>query len=51
VLELRAKGLRSREVLDIGFCYTAAVKQRVERERADRKAARRKNPSGKERTR
>lgn len=37
---LRAKGLRSREVLDIGWCYQQAVKQRVAQERAEKRASR-----------
>ena len=40
ILELRAKGLRSREILDLAYCYEAAVKQRVARERAERTLAR-----------
>ena len=36
VIELRAKGLRSRETVDVAWCYYAAVKQRVAFERADR---------------
>lgn len=39
-IELRAKGLRSREVLDLSYCYTTAVKQRVASERAEKKALR-----------
>lgn len=35
-IELRAKGLRSREVLDVSWCYYAAVRQRVQFERAER---------------
>lgn len=42
MLELRAKGLRSREVLDVAWCYEFAVKARVMRERAERKASRRR---------
>jgi hypothetical protein len=38
---LRAKGLRSREMLDLAWCYQQAVKQRVAMERAERLAARR----------
>ena len=38
VIELRAKGLRSREVLDVAFCYHAAIKQRVASEQIERKA-------------
>ena len=37
VIELRAKGLRSRETVDLAWCYYAAVKQRVALERAERK--------------
>jgi hypothetical protein len=40
LIELRAKGLRSREVVDIGWLYQHAVKSRVFRERAEKKAAR-----------
>lgn len=39
-LLLRPKGLRSEEVLDIGAAWSMAVKQRVFRERAARKAKR-----------
>ncbi len=42
VVELRAKGLRSREYLDLAWCYEQAVKQRIATERAERKAAKRK---------
>lgn len=35
VIELRAKGLRSRETVDLAWCYYAAVKQRVALERAE----------------
>jgi hypothetical protein len=38
---LRAKGLRSREMLDLAWCYQQAVKQRVAMEQAERLAARR----------
>lgn len=41
VIVLRAKGLRSRETLGLGWCYSQAVKQRVAQERAERKALRR----------
>lgn len=37
---LRAKGLRSREVLDLSWCYQQAVKQRVAQERAEKRASR-----------
>jgi hypothetical protein len=40
IIELRAKGLRSREVLELGACYSLAVKQRIAAEKAARKAAR-----------
>ena len=40
LIELRAKGLRSREVADISSIYMQAVKARVFRERAEKKAAR-----------
>jgi hypothetical protein len=40
VLVMRAKGLRSREMLDIGWCYQQAIKQRVAQERAERRAVR-----------
>lgn len=36
VIELRAKGLRTRETVDLAWCYYAAVKQRVAMERADK---------------
>lgn len=35
VIELRAKGLRSRETVDLSWAYYAAVKQRVFRERME----------------
>lgn len=38
LLLLRPKGLRSEEVLDLGAAYSMAVKQRVARERAEKKA-------------
>jgi hypothetical protein len=40
VIELRAKGLRSREVVDAGWLYEYAVKARVFSERQAKKAAR-----------
>ena len=40
LLELRAKGLRSREILDLSYCYGLAVKLRVESEKAQRRALR-----------
>lgn len=42
VVLLRPKGLRSEEVLDLAAAWSMAVKQRVLRQRAERKAARRK---------
>lgn len=42
LLELRAKGLRSRECLDLAWCYETAVKARVARERAERKTSKRR---------
>jgi hypothetical protein len=36
MIELRAKGLRSREAVDVAWCYDAAVKQRIAFERAER---------------
>lgn len=40
LLELRAKGLRSTETVDVATLYYQAVKARVIRERAEKKAAR-----------
>ena len=40
ILLLRPKGLRGAEVLDIGAAWSLAVKQRVARELAERRAAR-----------
>ena len=42
IVELRAKGLRSREVVDLAWAYHFAVKARVQRERAERKTAKKK---------
>jgi len=42
LLILRAKGLRTRETLDIAACYELAVKQRVFQEKAEKRAARRR---------
>ena len=42
LLLIRPKGLRSEEVLDLGAAYSIAVKQRVTRERADKKAAKKR---------
>ena len=38
LIELRAKGLRTREVVDVTSLYQQAVKARVMRERAEKKA-------------
>jgi hypothetical protein len=46
VLTLRAKGLRSREMLDLAWCYSTAVKQRVAQERAEKQAERRAAKAG-----
>ena len=43
VIEFRAKGLRSREVLEVAWCYEFAVKARVTRERSERRASRRRH--------
>lgn len=40
VVELRAKGLRRTEYLDLTFCYQTAIKQRVAREKAEKLALR-----------
>lgn len=40
ILLLRPKGLRSEEVLDIAAAWSTAVKQRVARELAEKRAAR-----------
>lgn len=40
LLELRPKGLRNRETLDLAACYGLAVRQRVAREKAERQAER-----------
>lgn len=42
VLELRAKGLRSTETLDLAWCYMAAVRQRLQLQKAERAKARRR---------
>ena len=43
-IELRAKGLRSRETLDLAACYGLAIKLRLSREKAERKTARKARP-------
>lgn len=40
LLELRPKGLRTREVVDLSSCYFNAVKARVAREKFERLKAR-----------
>lgn len=47
VLLMRAKGLRTEETVDIGSLYHRAVKERVMRELAEKKAARRARRTGK----
>ena len=42
VIELRAKGLRSTETLDVARCYTAAVRQRLQLQRVERAKGRRR---------
>ncbi len=42
VIELRAKGLRSTETLDVAWCYTAAVRQRLQLQRVERAKGRRR---------
>lgn len=42
LIELRAKGLRTVETLDVASAWYGAVKARVMREKAEKKAARRK---------
>ena len=44
ILEFRAKGLRSREVLDVASCYTQAVKQRINAERMLKRKLRKVKP-------
>lgn len=46
MIELRAKGLRSRESVDIGWLYQHAVKARVAQERAEKKAAKKAKRHG-----
>jgi hypothetical protein len=41
VIELRAKGLRSRYTLDLGWCYRQAAAQHAQQLKAQRRAARR----------
>lgn len=42
LIELRLKGLRTKETVDIGWLYDHSVRARVLRERAERRAARRR---------
>lgn len=46
IVELRAKGLRQREVMDIASCYSIALKQRLHSEKAERAAARKAKRGG-----
>lgn len=41
ILELRCKGLRSRETVDISAVYGMAVRSRLLKEKADRRKAKR----------
>lgn len=45
VVELRAKGLRSRYSLDLGWCYRMAAAQHAQQLRADRRMARKARAS------
>jgi hypothetical protein len=45
-LVFRAKGLRSRYVLDVAWCYSQAVKAKVAEARATARASRQKQRSG-----
>lgn len=40
VIELRAKGLRSRYTLDLGWCYRQAAMQQIAQRMAERRATR-----------
>lgn len=42
LLILRCKGLRTEETLDLSWCYLEAVKQRLAREKAEKKARRKR---------
>lgn len=44
LIELRLKGLRSVETVDVATLYYQAVKARVNRERAEKRASKRKAP-------
>jgi hypothetical protein len=48
LLLLRAKGLRREETLDLAGCYAIAIRQRLAREQAEKKAKRKAgiNPVG-----
>lgn len=39
LLELRAKGLKTRETVDVASIYFMAVRQRIAKERAEKKVA------------
>jgi hypothetical protein len=45
LIELRAKGMRKFETVDVASLYYQAVKQRVMRERAEKKASRKSRRS------
>jgi hypothetical protein len=49
IIELRAKGLRQREALDLAACYSIAVKQRLNSEKAERAAAKKAKAAGRTR--
>jgi hypothetical protein len=42
VITLRAKGLRSTEVLDVAWCYAAAIRQRLNEQRGRKAPTRRR---------
>lgn len=46
LLLLRPKGLHSEEALDLGAAWSLAVKQRVAREQAEKRAARKAKARG-----
>lgn len=46
LIELRAKGLRTTETVDVATCYEQAVKARVWKEKADRKAGKKSRRTG-----
>lgn len=44
IVEVRAKGLRSTETMDVAAIYSFAIKSRLARQKAERKALKRKKP-------